>query len=134
MAPDRGASGDGVSGATGAAGFATRSPTNRTNRRPKYSRPRAASGLSQKPGSSAILAAIRRALAGCTLGAASTKMRCMAEVHGRVDPMDDDYGVISQAESDEGILAFDVSKRTASTEQQAFTWIYCTGGWQYCPA
>jgi hypothetical protein len=85
-------------------------------------------------GSLAILAAIRRALAGCTLGVASTKMRCMAEVHGRVDPMDDDYGVISQAESDEGILAFDVSKRTASTEQQAFTWIYCTGAWQYCPA
>jgi len=76
----------------------------------------------------------RRPLAGCTPGAASTKMRCMAEVHGRVDPMDDDYGVISQAESDEGILAFDVSKRTASTEQQAFTWIYCTGAWQYCPA
>jgi len=55
----------------------------------------------------------------------------------RVDPMDD-YGVISQAESDEEILAFDVSdealERSASTEQQAFTWIYCTGGWQYCPA
>jgi hypothetical protein len=61
----------------------------------------------------------------------------MAEVHGRVDPMDD-YGVISQAESDEEILAFDVSdealERSASTQQQAFTWIYCTGAWQYCPA
>ena len=69
-------------------------------------------------------------------GRGSTKMRYMAEVHGRADPMDD-YGV-SQAESDEEILAFDVSdealERTVSTEQQAFTWIYCTGGWQYCPA
>jgi hypothetical protein len=50
----------------------------------------------------------------------------------------DDHDVISQAESDEEILTFDVSdealERTASTEQQAFTWIYCTGAWQYCPA
>ena len=50
----------------------------------------------------------------------------------------DDYGVISQAESDEEILTFDVSdealERTASTEQQAFTWMYCSGAWQYCPA
>src|SRR5262249_11088575 len=48
-------------------------------------------------------------------------MRCTTEVHGRVDPMDD-HGVISQAESDDEILAFDVSdealERTASTEQQ----------------
>jgi len=60
----------------------------------------------------------------------------MAEVHGRVDPMDD-YGVISQAESDEEILAFDVSdealERTTSPERQAFTWIYCTAAYQYCP-
>ena len=78
-----------------------------------------------------------RAYAGSTQGAASTKMRCTTEVHGRVVPMDD-HGVISQAESDEEILTFDVSdealERTASTEQQAFTWIYCTGAWQYCPA
>jgi hypothetical protein len=50
----------------------------------------------------------------------------------------DDQDVISQAESDEEILTFDVSdaalERTASTERQAFTWIYCTGAWQYCPA
>ena len=50
----------------------------------------------------------------------------------------DDHNVISQAESDEEILTFDVSdealERTASTERQAFTWIYCTGAWQYCPA
>ena len=40
----------------------------------------------------------------------------------------DDHGVISQAESDEEILTFDVSdealERTASTEQQAYTWIF----------
>jgi hypothetical protein len=45
----------------------------------------------------------------------------------------DDHDVISQAESDEEILTFDVSdaalERTASTERQAFTWIYCTGAW-----
>jgi hypothetical protein len=50
----------------------------------------------------------------------------------------DDHDVISQAESDEEILTFDVSdealERTASTERQAYTWIYCTGAWQYCPA
>jgi hypothetical protein len=49
-----------------------------------------------------------------------------------------DHDVISQAESDEEILTFDVSdealERTASTERQAYTWIYCTGAWQYCPA
>ena len=52
-------------------------------------------------------------------------------------PMDD-HDVISQAESDEEILTFDVLdealERTARTEQQAYTWIYCTGAWQYCPA
>ena len=52
------------------------------------------------------------------------------------NPMDE--GVISQTESDEEILTFDVSdealERTATTERQAFTWIYCTGAWQYCPA
>jgi hypothetical protein len=41
-------------------------------------------------------------------------------------------------ETDEDILTFDVSdealERTTSTEWQAFTWIYCTGAWQYCPA
>jgi hypothetical protein len=46
--------------------------------------------------------------------------------------------VISQAEADERILTFDIPdaalERTASTERQAFTWIYCTGAWQYCPA
>ena len=51
----------------------------------------------------------------------------------------DDHGLISQAESDEEIiLIFDASdealERTASTEQQAYTWIYCTAAWQYCPA
>jgi hypothetical protein len=45
----------------------------------------------------------------------------------------------SQAQADEEIiLTFDVSddalERTASTEPQAYTWIYCTGAWQYCPA
>ena len=46
--------------------------------------------------------------------------------------MDDD-DVIRQAEIDEEILTFDVSddalERTASTEQQAFTWMYCSGAW-----
>jgi hypothetical protein len=51
----------------------------------------------------------------------------------------DDHNVISQVESEEEFLTFDVSdeavERTASTERQAFpTWIYCTGAWQYCPA
>jgi hypothetical protein len=45
-----------------------------------------------------------------------------------------DNAVISQAEADERILTFDIPdealERTASTEQQAFTWIYCTGAWQ----
>ena len=49
-----------------------------------------------------------------------------------------DHDVISQAEFAEEILTFDVSddalERTASTEQQAYTWIYCTAAWQYCPA
>jgi hypothetical protein len=49
-----------------------------------------------------------------------------------------DHDVISQAESNEEILTFDVSdealERTASIERQAYTWIYCTGAWQYCPA
>ena len=49
-----------------------------------------------------------------------------------------DHDLISQAEFDEEILTFDVSddalERTASTEQQAYTWIYCTAAWQYCPA
>jgi hypothetical protein len=49
-----------------------------------------------------------------------------------------DNEVISQAEADERILTFDIPdealERTASTERQAFTWIYCTGAWQYCPA
>jgi hypothetical protein len=41
-------------------------------------------------------------------------------------------------ELDEQILTFDIPdealEQTASTERQAFTWIYCTGAWQYCPA
>jgi len=45
----------------------------------------------------------------------------------------DDHDVIRQAEFDEEILTFDVSddalERTASTEQQAFTWMYCSGAW-----
>jgi hypothetical protein len=49
-----------------------------------------------------------------------------------------DNEVISQAEADEGILTFDIPdealERTASPERQAYTWIYCTGAWQYCPA
>jgi len=49
-----------------------------------------------------------------------------------------DNEVISQAEADERILTFDIPdealERTARTERQAFTWIYCTGAWQYCPA
>ena len=57
--------------------------------------------------------------------------------HSRVDAMDD-HDVISQTQTDEDILIFDVSdealERTTSTERQAFTWIYCTGAWQYCPA
>jgi hypothetical protein len=50
-----------------------------------------------------------------------------------------DSEMIGQAQADEEIiLTFDVSdealERTASAEQQAYTWIYCTGAWQYCPA
>ena len=44
-------------------------------------------------------------------------------------PMDD-HDVISQAESDEEILTFDVSddalERAASPEEKAFTAVYCT--------
>ena len=43
-----------------------------------------------------------------------------------------------QTESGEKILTFDIPdealEQTASTDRQAFTWIYCTGAWQYCPA
>ena len=64
-------------------------------------------------------------------------VQIMPPHHSRVDAMDD-HDVISQTQTDEDILTFDVSdealERTASTEQQAFTWIYCTGAWQYCPA
>jgi hypothetical protein len=53
-----------------------------------------------------------------------------------VDAMDGE--VISQTKTDDDILTLDVSddalERTASTERQAYTWIYCTGAWQYCPA
>ena len=45
-----------------------------------------------------------------------------------------DNGVISQAESDENILTFDVPdetlERAASAEQNAFTMLYCTNDWQ----
>jgi hypothetical protein len=46
-----------------------------------------------------------------------------------------DNEVISQAEADERILAFDVPdealERAASAEQIAFTWVYCTNGWYW---
>ena len=46
-----------------------------------------------------------------------------------------DNGVISQAESEEKILAFDVPdealERAASAEQQALTWAYCTNGYYW---
>ena len=64
-------------------------------------------------------------------------VQIMPPHHSRVDAMDD-HDVISQTQTDEDILTFDVSdealERTTSTERQAFTWIYCTGAWQYCPA
>jgi hypothetical protein len=47
-----------------------------------------------------------------------------------------DNGVISQAESDEKILTFDVPdealERAASAEQNAFTVLYCTNDWHNC--
>jgi hypothetical protein len=47
-----------------------------------------------------------------------------------------DNGVISQAESDEKILTFDVPdealERAASAEQKTFTVMYCTQPWYYC--
>ena len=47
-----------------------------------------------------------------------------------------DNGVISQTESDEKILTFDVPdealERAASTEQKAFTVLYCTTDWYSC--
>ena len=47
-----------------------------------------------------------------------------------------DNGVISQAESDENILTFDVPdetlERAASAEQNAFTMLYCTNDWYNC--
>jgi hypothetical protein len=47
-----------------------------------------------------------------------------------------DNGVISQAESDEKILTFDVPdevlERAASAEQNALTMLYCTADWYSC--
>ncbi len=47
-----------------------------------------------------------------------------------------DNGVISQAESDEKILTFDVPdetlERAASAEQNALTMLYCTTDWYSC--
>jgi hypothetical protein len=47
-----------------------------------------------------------------------------------------DNGVISQAESDEKILTFDlpdeVLERAASAEQNALTMLYCTSDWYNC--
>jgi hypothetical protein len=41
-----------------------------------------------------------------------------------------------RAETDEGILTFDVPdealERAASVEQRAVTWMYCTHPWYYC--
>jgi hypothetical protein len=48
VALNRGYRGMGQFGATGATGYATSVATDRTNRRPEYSRPRVASGLSQQ--------------------------------------------------------------------------------------
>jgi len=64
-------------------------------------------------------------------------MRTFVIVMARMNAMDSE--MIGQAQADEEIiLTFDVSdealERTASAEQQAYTWIYCTGAWQYCPA
>ena len=47
-----------------------------------------------------------------------------------------DNGVISQAESDEKILTFDVPdealERATSAEQIALTMLYCTADWYSC--
>jgi hypothetical protein len=47
-----------------------------------------------------------------------------------------DGEVKSQAETDEGVLTFDVPddalERAAGVEQQASTWLYCTHLWHYC--
>jgi hypothetical protein len=47
-----------------------------------------------------------------------------------------DNGLISQAESDEEILIFDVPdealERAASAEPNAFTVLYCTNDWYSC--
>ena len=44
--------------------------------------------------------------------------------------------VLSQLEADERILTFDIPdealERTATAEQQAVTWMYCTHAWHYC--
>jgi hypothetical protein len=43
--------------------------------------------------------------------------------------------VIRQTESDENVLTFDVPddalERAASTERQAYTWVYCTNSWYW---
>jgi hypothetical protein len=64
-------------------------------------------------------------------------VRTFVIVMARMNAMDSE--MIGQAQADkEIILTFDVSdealERTVSAEQQAYTWIYCTGAWQYCPA
>jgi hypothetical protein len=47
-----------------------------------------------------------------------------------------DNEVITQAETDEEILTFDIPdealERTASAEQNAFTLVYCTSPWYNC--
>jgi hypothetical protein len=52
-----------------------------------------------------------------------------------VDAMDN--AVVSQTETDEDILAVDVSddalERAGSAEQQVATWAYCTHPWYHCP-
>ena len=48
-----------------------------------------------------------------------------------------DGDVISQTETDNDILSFNVSddalERAASAEGQALTWAYCTHPWYHCP-
>jgi hypothetical protein len=47
-----------------------------------------------------------------------------------------DNEVISQAEGDEEVLCFEIPdhalERAASTEQNAFTVVYCTHNWYNC--
>jgi hypothetical protein len=46
-----------------------------------------------------------------------------------------DNEVISQAQSDEKILTFDIPdealERAANAERQVYTWVYCTNGYYW---